>query len=337
MKKVPFLFVLACLFTLVLHAQHRPFVVEGKRWVVEYNEYQLGWIHNYQGKSYVTSPMTYYIEGDTTINEKSYKKVYQKCTLETGRDTTDYYSAIREDADGEADARDALQHQRMGGHLHHNVGAARVQHLAEELVQLIALRRCTLRRELLRADHIAVGSDQADLCPCLRLQQMLDQIGRRCFAVGPRDADHRHLPCRIAEQIARGERERIARILDQYVRDFNFRRVLAQNGDCALLNGGGDEPMSVADRTDDRSKEIAGAGAAGIIADPADLGIGIRRHAFHRNVLQNVLQKQGNALLSVSVNGSVPSVCAGVRIGQRDAHDRAVRHGRFIIMSYRSS
>ena len=100
MKKVPFLFVLACLFTLVLHAQHRPFVVEGKRWVVEYNEYQLGWIHNYQGKSYVTSPMTYYIEGDTTINEKSYKKVYQKCTLETGRDTTDYYSAIREDADG---------------------------------------------------------------------------------------------------------------------------------------------------------------------------------------------------------------------------------------------
>ena len=28
------------------------------------------------------------------------KKVYQKCTLETGRDTTDYYSAIREDADG---------------------------------------------------------------------------------------------------------------------------------------------------------------------------------------------------------------------------------------------
>ena len=49
MKNVPFLFVLACLFTLVLHAQHRPFVVEGKRWIVEYNESGMGYFHYYLG------------------------------------------------------------------------------------------------------------------------------------------------------------------------------------------------------------------------------------------------------------------------------------------------
>ena len=100
MKNVPFLFVLACLFTLVLHAQHRPFVVEGKRWIVEYNESGMGYFHYYLGKKYCTSPMTYFIKGDTVIDGKAYKKLYQKCTMESGRDTTEYYSAIREDADG---------------------------------------------------------------------------------------------------------------------------------------------------------------------------------------------------------------------------------------------
>ncbi len=100
MKNTIMLTGLICWFSLGVFAQHRPFVVEGKKWVVEYDDNGIGWFHYYLGKKYCTTPMTYFIEGDTIINEKSYKKVYQQCTMESGRDTTEYYSAIREDADG---------------------------------------------------------------------------------------------------------------------------------------------------------------------------------------------------------------------------------------------
>ena len=101
MKNTIMLTGLMCWFSLGVFAQHRPFVVEGKKWVVELSEKtSLSVYHYYLGKKYCTTPMTYFIKGDTIINEKSYKKVYQQCTMESGRDTTEYYSAIREDADG---------------------------------------------------------------------------------------------------------------------------------------------------------------------------------------------------------------------------------------------
>ena len=168
------------------------------------------------------------------------------------------------------------------------MGAAGVQHLAEELVQLIALRRRALRRQRFRADHIAVGADQADLRAGPGLQNVLDEISCRRLAVGAGDADHLHLPRRIAEEIARGDGQGVSAVLHEHIRHVAFRDALAQHGGGALLCSGGDETVAVADRADDGRKQIAGPGAAGVIADIADLGLGIGRHGAHRDILQKL-------------------------------------------------
>ena len=51
---------------------------------------------------------------------------------------------VREDAHPEADALHAVQHQRVGRHLHDRVRAAGVDHPAQELLQLIGVGRGVL-------------------------------------------------------------------------------------------------------------------------------------------------------------------------------------------------
>ena len=70
------------------------------------------------------------------------------------------------------------------------MGAARVQHLPEELLELVTLRRGALRVDEFRADHVAVGAHQAHLYARAGLQQMLHQIGGGGLAVGAGDGDH---------------------------------------------------------------------------------------------------------------------------------------------------
>ena len=67
---------------------------------------------------------------------------------------------VGEDRHVKTDARHPLQGQGVGGDLHHHMGAASVQHLAKELVQLVALGGGVLRVEQLVADHVAVGADE---------------------------------------------------------------------------------------------------------------------------------------------------------------------------------
>ena len=70
---------------------------------------------------------------------------------------------VREHARVKADARHAVQHQRVGRDLHDDVGAARISHLTQQLLQLVGLGRRALRGQELVAYHVAVGADEADL------------------------------------------------------------------------------------------------------------------------------------------------------------------------------
>ena len=192
---------------------------------------------------------------------------------------------VGKDAHGKTDARHALEHQRVGGDLHHDVGAPGVAHLAEELLQLEALRRGALRGQLLRPDHVAVGADQTHLRAERGLQDVLDEVSGGGLAVGAGDADHGHLPRRVAEEVASGDGQSIAGILHQNIGDLPLGRALAQHHSRALFRSGGDKVMSVADRAHNGDEEIAAAGAAGIIADAGDLHGGIGVHLNNRNVL----------------------------------------------------
>ena len=85
---------------------------------------------------------------------------------------------VRERTDGKVYARNTVQNERMRGYLHDDMGTACVRHLTEKLLELVALRRCTLGVDKLITDHISVRADKADLCVKLRFKQVLDKIGQ---------------------------------------------------------------------------------------------------------------------------------------------------------------
>ena len=52
-----------------------------------------------------------------------------------------------------------IQHQRVGGYLHHHMGAARVGHLPQQPLQLKGLRRRALGVDYLGSDHVLNRAD----------------------------------------------------------------------------------------------------------------------------------------------------------------------------------
>ena len=114
---------------------------------------------------------------------------------------------IGEDAHRVADAIHPVQRQRVGGDLHHHMGAARIPHPGKELLDLKGLRRGPLRGEHLAADHVLVGADQAHLGPRRLLQNRLEQVGGGGLAVGAGDGHHGHIVRRMAEVVGAHHRQ----------------------------------------------------------------------------------------------------------------------------------
>ena len=177
----------------------------------------------------------------------------------------------------EVHARHALERERMGGHLHDHVRAARVRHPAKELLKLIALGRGELRGQELLSDHVPVRTDEPDLRGELCFKHVLDKIARGRFAARAGDADERHFLCRLAEEITARERKPQAAVADLHVRRSVRRRVLAEHRGRAFFHRRGDEAVAVGGKALDRDEQIARLGPAGVVADAADLRIHVRR------------------------------------------------------------
>ena len=119
---------------------------------------------------------------------------------------------VGEDADVVVDARHAVHHQALTGHFHQRHITACIHELAEGLLQLVAFGGgvCGL---LMAAHEIdAVGADHAHLFAG-GFQHALDHVGGGGLALGAGDADHGHLPGRVAEEIAAHQRHGIAAVL----------------------------------------------------------------------------------------------------------------------------
>ena len=150
-----------------------------------------------------------------------------------------------------------VQHQCVGGHLHHHMGAARVGHLPQQLLQLEGLRRGALGVQHPVADHILYRADQAHLGPGLLFQNALDEVGAGGLAAGTGDADHGHLPCGVIKAIAAHHCQRPAAVRHPDEGRAVLRRALAQHAGSALLPRHGNIFMSVRLRAGDGDEQIA--------------------------------------------------------------------------------
>ena len=108
---------------------------------------------------------------------------------------------IGEDTRPEGDAVQAMEHQGVGGCLHHHVGTPRIRHLPQQLLHLVGLRRGAVGGQALLPDQVLVGADQPHLCVEAPLQHGLEQIGGGGLSVGPGDRQQGQFPGRMAEPV----------------------------------------------------------------------------------------------------------------------------------------
>ena len=105
---------------------------------------------------------------------------------------------VGDDGHVELAAGDALLRQSVRGGFQHAVSHARVHHLREVALHVVGIGRGGVQAGVQHAlaDHGVDGADQAGL-DARRRENGVNEIARRRFAVGARDADH--------DQLARGE------------------------------------------------------------------------------------------------------------------------------------
>ena len=180
---------------------------------------------------------------------------------------------VCEKADGKMHARHAAQHKRVGGYLHHAVGAPGVRHPAEERLQIAGLRRGVLGVKFLAADHVRYAADETDLRAKGLFQNLLDEDGRCRLAVRAGDADDLHFAAWVAVEVPRRERETEPAVIRPDIRHIPGGRFFTQHGSAALFHRHGDIFMSVRLVSSHGDEQIAALHTAGIVADARDLRI----------------------------------------------------------------
>ena len=89
--------------------------------------------------------------------------------------------------------------QRLGGGLHHHMGAAALKHLGQQLLQLPGVGGGIARGDGLLSHPVADGADQPRPDPQLD-QRVMCEPGRGGLAVGAGDAQQLELSCRVAKE-----------------------------------------------------------------------------------------------------------------------------------------
>ena len=198
---------------------------------------------------------------------------------------------VGKDAHGEADAIHPLQKQRVGGGLHHHVGAAGGAHPGEQLLKLQGLRRGALRGDHLVADHVLVGADEAHLGPQLLLQHGFQQVGGGGLAVGAGDGHHGHVVRGMAVVIGRHHRQGLAGIRHLDIGDAGvLRRPLAHHRRGARRRGLADIGVAVGGEAGHGHEHVPRRRGPGVVADAGDLRLRIRRGGQGREPRQKFFQ-----------------------------------------------
>ena len=204
---------------------------------------------------------------------------------------------IGEHAHRKGNAVHPVQRQRVGGYLHHHVGAARVRHLPEQALQFKGLRRGALGGDHLVADHVLNGADKTHLGPGLLLQNALDEIGGRGLAVGAGDAHHGHLPGRVVKPIGADDAQRPPGVFHHHAGDFPLHLALADGAHRALFRRHGHELVAVHGEAGHRHEQISRLGKAAVVADAGDFRLHVRGGGAHGHAPQQIFQFHRTYLL----------------------------------------
>ena len=190
---------------------------------------------------------------------------------------------VGECTDRKTDAVYTVEHERMRGNLHDDMGAARIAHPREQCVQLVGFRRGAFGFDHLIADEVLIGADQADLVACI-LEHMLDEVGRGGLAVGAGNAQHHHAVRRMAEAVRRDLRQRDARVLHHDSRNA-LRRLLADDCRRALFHRLGDVLVAVGRVAADGNEQVAGLYRARVVTHFVNVHILCGGAALDRNAV----------------------------------------------------
>ena len=171
--------------------------------------------------------------------------------------------------------------ERMGGYLHHRVGAAFRRHQRHHALQIIGIGRGVPGRQHALPDHVLNRPDQPDLVTS-GLQNGFEQVRGSCLAIGASDAHKMQPPGGIAKPVcthvcpgyAGGRHQQLA-----VQSEIPFADNRRSTGLFCLFG----KLMAVHRRTADADKHPTGFHTAGIAGDPFHLDIR-RRYAaaFHK-------------------------------------------------------
>ena len=198
---------------------------------------------------------------------------------------------IREQSGLKLNPGHAVEAQRVGRHLHDDVGAARVRHAAQKLLQLVGFRRRPGGGQLLIADVVCDRADKSDLRADALLQYMLDERRRRRLAVRPRHAHHREHTGRPVEIRRRYERERKPAVRRDDIRPIDLRRLLAEHGSGAPVQRRPDIPVAVRLQAANGDEQVARLHRPRVIAHVPDGKSGISRHGRDLDILYEFPQR----------------------------------------------
>ena len=183
---------------------------------------------------------------------------------------------VREDAHGVGNPVHPVQHQGVGGDLHHHMGAARLPHLGQQGLQVPGLRRGPLRGDHGIADHVLVRADEAHLGPQHLLQHRLQEIRGGGLAVGAGDADHGHVLRRVAVEVGPQHRQGPAGVRHLDVGEVPLRRRLAHHRGGAALRRLANEGVAVRRKAPHGHEQVPGPDGPGVVADAGHLAVQVR-------------------------------------------------------------
>ena len=155
------------------------------------------------------------------------------------------------------DAAHPVQGQRMGGNLHHHMGTAGIAHSGKQRLQLKAFGGGALCGDHFIAHQIFHGADETHFGAQRLFQNMLQQQGHRCLAVGAGYPNHGHGFGRMAVEVCADHSKGIAVIFHQNIGNIGFRLFCTHHNGCALFHGHGNKPVAVGRKAGDGDEQAS--------------------------------------------------------------------------------
>ena len=143
---------------------------------------------------------------------------------------------VRENRRIEFDARNSMFGKRVARNFHDDDLNFFIQHVQQNFLQIDNIRRGVAHRKTFLADKNLNRADESDL-KARAFKNFAEHVTCRGLAIGARDSDNSHLPCRIIIKIRDDDCQRVEHVGDnQRGNIFGRREIFSrrQNRNCTF-------------------------------------------------------------------------------------------------------